>query len=389
MIHSSYSFPAPLPFDYQYGTPDYCGDCFELRPTPPHALPPPPNCLSLPHSVYDVSFGPAGDASCKPRLLLFSPDPSSIRPCTLQSVKKHRREKRNGRTSSPYSSSPTFSVSVSPSPYSPASSPVTCPFSDAISQQILAASSPSSPTYVFPLTDPEWTEFDRAVKLFDLAVLSHSPPPHVNYTNLLHRFKALSLCSEKWHWPVNIGREHTHPGTPVPDVNQAYTFRRANRAVGGAVTHGDIALRAVYQSFLHWNLDENGLDYAPNDDPSTDRLKRLNLFRDLAMGKSLTPRDAFPSFLLSCDLPWESLFDPFSAAQWKEVILHYSSNNVTLFEDSNASIVTPDPPTNMHTHTHTHTYQGYPKDLSRSVLEFDDDEEEEELCSIFRRNNKH
>jgi hypothetical protein len=362
--------------------------------------------------VYDVSFGAVGDAAYRPRMLLFNLDVDAIRPCSMQSVKKYRREKRQGRTSpaspvgraSPRNASPPFSPSPSPSQDREASE-----------RQMRLASDSRCLTSVLPITERGWIEFDLAVKKYHLGVLQHqqrSQSPNDSFGSCLARHDALVSAhrnlakthlgllesSAAWHWPINSGRERTYANTPVPDVNQAFTFN-LDQDSEAPPTHKSVALRAIYQSFLHWNLGCNGINDVANDDPETDNLRRLRIFRDLALGLSIAPNPS-PSEMAAeyrefkRKAPWESLFDADAASQWKEVLLHYSSNNATLFEDSperllaDYSVVTPA----------TVSVTGYEywceieeeyvvveEEQDEEDEEEDGEDDEQELCSILRR----
>jgi hypothetical protein len=61
----------------------------------PHLHPPSLSTSTSPQIVvYDIAFGPIGDPKSHPRILVFNPNPDSIRSCTPGSVKRHRRKVR-------------------------------------------------------------------------------------------------------------------------------------------------------------------------------------------------------------------------------------------------------------------------------------------------------
>lgn len=103
--------------------------------------------------VLDVSFGAKADEKSPPRMLLFNPDLTAIRQCTLQSVKKHKRQSRQGRTaSSPTSQSPVLLTD----------------YSEPLARQINIAAEKTSMFSVLSTSDAEWAEFHRACLSYEL-----------------------------------------------------------------------------------------------------------------------------------------------------------------------------------------------------------------------------
>jgi len=304
--------------------------------------------------VLDVSFGAKADEKSPPRMLLFNPDLTAIRQCTLQSVKKHKRQSRQGRTaSSPTSQSPVLLTD----------------YSEPLARQINIAAEKTSMFSVLSTSDAEWAEFHRACLSYELCSTTTRRDAScgdtvdaldVVYERLQEEHRGLSGMSQAWHWPVCNDRSITTEETLVPDVSREYEFPSADpstetNATANANAIHNIVLQLLYASFVRWtssivptsNKRPGSGHNAVQNTPRVAKT-RLPVFSKLSVKagngfREETLEELSKEFHLLPQMPWEGLFDERDVKQWKDVISHYSTNNCNLFDD-----VVPITPSPMH-----------------------------------------
>ena len=296
-------------------------------------------------TVYDVSFGAVGDKKAPSRMFLFNPDEFAIRSCTIQSVKRHKRQTCHGRLGG-QSSSP----SSTPSPY---------PISDSLAKQISRAWLDPTISVATPPTEPMWIAFHRLVVEYELKAtqicalsdLSGADCTFIlrqakeglagDYFEIMTKYRGLRIMSKIWHWPLCKGRESTSDDTLVPNIDKQYIFPQWKEK-----TPYPAPLEHIYSSFLLWNGNDISSPTAPtawggNCSSSGDSSSRtLSVFRLLRAGSLKSPMcksedissRAFTP--ISREPPWEGLFCPQEVEEWKQVVEHYSTNNCTLFEEA-------------------------------------------------------
>lgn len=291
------------------------------------------------HLVYDVSFGAVGDTKVPPRMLLFNLDETVIRSCTVQAVKRHKRQSRQGKLGTP-ASSPTSTPS--PSPY---------PTSDSVTKQISKACQEPTLYTATPSTEPEWIEFHgriveheyQAQKLYTISSSTNPIKKHnlaKEHLKIMSTYKGLQNMSRIWHWPRCSGRETTTNDTQVPNVDKFYEF--PNKKTSSP-------LESIYRSFL-WSNNLTADNASLSSDTGEGELafesslkkQRLLIFRHLGgtdcghQPPISTEKSAILEPLCH-QSPWEGLFSPGEVAEWGQVVAHYSKNNCTLFEEGNKS----------------------------------------------------
>lgn len=349
--------------------------------------------------VYDVSFGAMGDNKVPPRMLLFNPDEVAIRSCTLQSVKRHKRQSRQGRLG-PQSSSP----SSTPSPY---------PTSDSLAKQISRAWLERTNTAATPTTEPEWVDFHHQVVQYELKVRLRAISDiefHAqsladltkDYFRIMTYYRGLRVMGQIWHWPLCKGREITTDTTLVPNVDQHYEFPLTK-----TYDTCPYPLESIYSSFLDWNELSASAWSSPDTSLQDSNRKGLPIFRLLRSGARLpssTEQDEDAClYSISRLLAWEGLFSPREVEEWEQVVAHYSSNNCTLFEESAKPCPVPispsptgsrrrgqfspssPPPSNRFSPRSRRVTQkaSKPKAATASKARRYSHDEDEEICSIF------
>lgn len=131
---------------------DLCGSCSPDRDDAPYGHEPRDGGGVL---VVDVSFGAKGDKKVPPRILLFDPDMKAVRRCTLQSLKRYKRQSRQGKTAS------------SPTPQSPVPGHE---LSSTLARQIGHAAEKSGLGYwILATNEPDWIEFHRDCLVYRLS----------------------------------------------------------------------------------------------------------------------------------------------------------------------------------------------------------------------------
>lgn len=323
-----------------------------------HIIPPSPEPIACDEmsfqdfdecKVYDVSFGAMGDRKAPPRMLLYNPDEFAIRSCTIQSVKRHKRQTRQGKLGA--QSSP----SLTPSPY---------PTSDSLATQISRVWLEPTFSAATTPTEPMWIEFHRLVIDYELKVMQALAISDLaeadlygtcqlkedfasDYFEVMTKYRGLQVMSKIWHWPLCKGREMTTDDTPVPNVDKQYIFPE-NKDKDAYPN----PLEPIYSSFLLWNDFSSPVAWGNCTPSSGDSYSgTLSVFRRLRAGglRSLVGKSeedsshtcsshaslhsSHASTLISRESPWEGLFSPREVEEWTQVVEHYSTNNCTLFEE--------------------------------------------------------